>query len=157
MRESYGATWLTQIVIVFILLFAAIICYAVNYGKAFKIKNQIVEDLEYYESPKEAKEAIKSYLVDVGYRKTSTLKLNEEDNGQCQGYGLDAEASTDTHGEAYYFICKYNSSVNTSDINKVYYKVYVFWGFDLPVIGGLLNFKIVGTTKSLPSVGEDWR
>lgn len=158
MRESYGAGWLTQIVIVFILLFAAIICYAINFGKAFKIKNQIVEDLEYYETPRDAKCAISGYLQDVGYRKMSNKDElpADEDKDNCKGYNIDGNASTDMKDNAYYFICQHDSNVNNDDIRKVYYKVYVFWGFDLPIFGNLLNFKMTGTTKNLP-YSEDWK
>ena len=154
MRESVGAGWLTQIVIVFILLFAAIVCYAVNYGKAFKVKNQIVEDIEKYGSPKAASESISSYLSNIGY---NMVFDHEEDENQtvCQGY--DKNGSTQAINGANYWVCMYDMNKSgAGDVHQVYYKVYVQWGFDLPILGSLLKFNMSGTTKQLP-YSDDWK
>lgn len=160
MRESVGAGWLTQIVIVFILLFAAIVCYAVNYGKAFKVKNQIVEDIEKYGSPSAASNSINSYLSNIGYH--MVFKHEEDENQtykpECVGY------PTEAANGANYYVCLYDmdnvegtdSEGYVGDIHQVYYKVYVQWGFDLPILGNLLKFNMSGTTKQLP-YDENWK
>ena len=158
MRESVGATWLTQIVITFILLFAAIICYAVNYGKAFKVKNQILEDIESAGSPIGASNNISNYLSNVGYRKSFELGDEEKNGAECHAFGINGKEADNVKENGYYHVCKYKVSDNScnGDICKVYYKVYVAWGFDLPVLGGLLNFQMSGTTKQMDDVGENW-
>ena len=45
MKEAIGGTWLFQIVIVFILLFAGYMCLSINHSKAFSIKSEIIESL----------------------------------------------------------------------------------------------------------------
>ena len=46
MRESIGGTWLVGIVIVFIVIFTSYLALSVNYSKAFKVKNGIIEIIE---------------------------------------------------------------------------------------------------------------
>ena len=48
MRESIGATWLMGIVMVFIALFASFLAFSINYSKAFRVKDGIVDRIERY-------------------------------------------------------------------------------------------------------------
>ena len=46
MRESIGGTWLTQLIIVFMLIFVAFLALSLNYAKAFKTKNELITMIE---------------------------------------------------------------------------------------------------------------
>ena len=46
MKESYGGTWLFQIVIVFLLLFTGIMCLTINQSKSFAVKSELVNYIE---------------------------------------------------------------------------------------------------------------
>lgn len=46
MRESIGGTWLIGIVALFIVLFSAFMAYSINYTKAFRAKNGIIDLIE---------------------------------------------------------------------------------------------------------------
>ena len=46
MRESIGGTWLLGFVVLFIVLFSAYLAYSINYTKAFKTKNYIINTIE---------------------------------------------------------------------------------------------------------------
>ena len=66
MRESIGATWILQLVIIFMLIFVAFLALSVNYTKAYKIKNEVVTIIEKYEGVSSKKEGsieiINNYL-----------------------------------------------------------------------------------------------
>ena len=46
MREAIGGTWLFNLVIFFVLLFAGYMCLSINYSKAFGVKDKIINELE---------------------------------------------------------------------------------------------------------------
>ena len=46
MRESFGATWEFQIIIIFILIFVSYLTVSVSYYKVFKAKNDIISIIE---------------------------------------------------------------------------------------------------------------
>ena len=46
MREAIGGTWLTGLVITFIVLFSGFLAYSINYTKAFRVKNEIINIIE---------------------------------------------------------------------------------------------------------------
>ena len=49
MKEAIGGSWLMQIVIFFVLLFAAFLCFAINYTRAFKVKNELIKTIQRYQ------------------------------------------------------------------------------------------------------------
>ena len=57
MRDAFGGTFMIQIFIVFILVYISFTALALNYAKAFKVKNFIVDYLE--------EEEIMNLLVDI--------------------------------------------------------------------------------------------
>ena len=68
MREAIGGTWLFTIVIVFIVLFSSYLAISVNYSKAFKVKNGIVDLIEQNEGlSSETQTQISNYLDKTGY------------------------------------------------------------------------------------------
>ena len=68
MREAIGGTWIFSIVIVFIVLFTSFLALSVNYSKAFKVKNGIVNIIEKREGISDATvDEISDYLNNVGY------------------------------------------------------------------------------------------
>ena len=51
MREAIGATWITGVVLAFIALFSGYLALSINYSKAFKVKDGIVDRLEKHSGP----------------------------------------------------------------------------------------------------------
>lgn len=134
MRESIGGTWLFQIAIVFILLFAGYLALSVNYSRAFKVKNEIISIIERNEGPTtKAQSQITQYLGTVNHTVV----------GKCE---TDETAFMSTHyGRGAY--CLKKTCVDGHVISRAYYKVTVFFKFDLPVVGDLFTFRVVGETK----------
>ena len=144
MREAIGGTWLFQIVIVLILLFAGFLALAINYTKAFKVKNEIINIIErnngftvgINQIDMTTEEQITQYLSTVGYRTTGIC--NEEDGS---GYPMHFLSNK-------YYYCVRSLTTKSKEIEQqTYYKIKVFFNIDIPVINRWLSFSISGTTK----------
>ena len=146
MRESIGGTWLFQIVIVFVLLFASYICLSINHSKAFGIKNQIILELQRngeYNSQTQAN--IAKLLKASGYRTSGKCEAGYE------GYDRDAKKLTSTNSSNAVFCLK------RVELQKIYpeypvsyyYKVVVFYQLDLPVLSSVMSFKVLGDTGTI--------
>ena len=71
MKESFGATWEFQIIIIFILIFVSYLTVSVSYYKVFKAKNDIISIIErkegLTEGPNGAIGVINNYLKANNY------------------------------------------------------------------------------------------
>ena len=141
MRESIGGAWILGIVMTFIVLFASFLAISINYSKAFKVKNNVVDLIEKNEGMNEgAAKDIYSYLRSQGYilkNKCSTDYV-----------GFDMEDSVSSSEKALYCVKKNNVTTDTA-LEKSYYSVEVFFRLDLPILGEIFTFKVTGETMSI--------
>ncbi len=138
MRESIGGTWIFSIVIVFIVLFTGYLAISVNYSKAFKVKNGIIEEIEENEGHNDsAEETIEKYLTSNGYFVYGTCASDET------GYIRQNVQSNK------YKYCVKKIVNNSGTIPSSRYYVRVFFKLDLPMLGDLLTFPITGETKAV--------
>ena len=129
MREAIGGTWIFSIVIIFIVLFTGYLAVSVNYSKAFKVKNGIINIIEHNEGLNPtAQNEIKSYLGGVGYYVYSTCKTSENEKGY--------EPNNTNTGYRY---CISKREAGGGSVPKAYYKIKVFFRLDLPIIGSLFQ------------------
>ena len=152
MREAIGGAWIIGIVMGFIVIFSGYLAISVNYTKAFKVKNRIINIIEESEGfttsieaeswnintinskyKKETEDKVVLYLDSIGYRYT----LPES---ECTKMNRDA-------GEMYdnsYCIKKICASGGGA-----YYKVTSFIKFEIPIIYANFTIPITGETKVL--------
>ena len=165
MREAIGGTWLFQIVIVFVLLFAGFMCLTINQSKAFNVKDRIIQTIQSYngidlesECQDDGKGAlceISSYLIDSAYRTTGNCNSLSENDGY-RYYGFSKEGTTNQKNAAF-CIAKIDSGGIRPDndfaselpSSVAYYRVVVFYQLDLPIFHDLFNFRIKGDTKTI--------
>ena len=167
MREAIGGTWLFNLVIFFILLFAGYMCLSINYSKAFNVKDKIVNEVErnggiknFGNKNDNALHNISEYMKKVGYRT----------KGKCDkdlfedGYGCDRDGKcVDFNPNTLYAYCikeitydkAYTGSVPGEFVYLSYYQMQVFYHLDLPVIRSVFNFNIKGDTKMLYRIGNN--
>ena len=160
MREAIGGTWIFSIVIVFIVLFTSFLALSVNYSKAFKVKNGIVNIIEKREGISDATvDEISDYLNNVGYLVYSSCPdyVASQSNESAHGF----EASNTNSRKFKYCIAKTEDTngyldayltpwKNTNgNIKKTYYKVTVFFRVDLPIMGEIFTFPVTGETKPI--------
>ena len=159
MKESMSVTYIFQIVILFILLFTAIMALTINNSNAFGVKDQIVNILEAnggnYIDDGNLNEEIVNLIESTSYRTT----------GKCdEGYtGFDRTGATVVSGgDASVCIKEVNATdgvdnylsgilgtkVATGDFMPgKYYQIVVFFQLDLPVVKQVYNFPSKAETK----------
>ena len=74
MREAFGGTFTIQLILLFLAIYIAFIAVALNYAKAFRVKNQIINIIEQNEgfdfdnsAEGSAQNEIQKYLRRVSY------------------------------------------------------------------------------------------
>ena len=149
MRESIGGAWILGIVMTFIVLFASFLAISINYSKAFKVKNNVVDLIEKNEGMNDAAaEQIYNYLRSEGYILKG--KCRQPDNSNENQYvGFDGINYVGENDNALY--CVQENKPNNVDaaLDKSYYSVQVFFRLDLPIIGDVFTFNVSGETMSI--------
>lgn len=152
MRESIGGTWIFSLVIIFIVLFTGYLAVSINYSRAFKVKNGIIEIIEKNEGFNEdTRTKISEYLNGASYFVYGKCGENETGHGKANNqsnksryciktlsYGVDnGDTSTDTS----------NDPSTAIPYNRYY--IRVFFRLDLPILGDILTFPVTGETKAV--------
>ena len=150
MRDAIGQVFALQVILAFVLLINGYMAYSVNYTRAFRVKNQIVNIIEQYEGPTdEAMAKIGSYVDGMTYRVPQTLINNfrnryasNSDDGEvsCQdGWCYIAHDVKTTGGDG--------------EMNGTYYSVVTFVNIDIPVINNLIGLgdflSVSGETRTI--------
>lgn len=154
-RQSIGATWILQLVIVFMLLFVGFLALSINYTKAFKIKNEMLSIIEKYEGVSSGDSG--SIAIINNYLRYN----NYQTMGTCSdgSYGV-SDLSNNTIVPAsnrtkYYYCIK---KLNTSDVtypDRVMYKVDTFFKFNIPFLGDMFTFQVKGETIDISWPNDD--
>ena len=146
MKEAVGGGWLFGFVAVFIVLFSAYLAISINYTKAFKVKNRIInliEEKEGFKSSNKIKESgvdiedvkngnttedkIYVYLNEIGYKYNDVKCPEPFDSSDARIGG--------------YCVKRYETNAGA------YYKVVTFVSLELPLVWVKINVPITGETK----------
>lgn len=150
MRQSIGGTWLIQLMILFILLFAGYIILTVDYNKSIKVKNEVTSMIEKYEGLNEKSiNLVNNYLISMGYRTTGLCSAEE---GAYGALSLEDNTLESVEaGQKYYYCIRKYRGANTSS----YYQLNFFYHFNLPVLGDISRFNIKGTTSNFQAKDDE--
>lgn len=155
MREAIGSAFIVNLILIFIGVISALVIGSISYSKAYKVKDRIIYIIEKYDgfttcnaakNEKCAETEINKQLKSIGY------KVDSGYNSKCESiykkrYGSSYDAKKLLHGsnlgKSQYNYCVYEiqSGIGT------YYSVTSFMHFDIPLIGGFLEFPINGETS----------
>lgn len=160
MRESVGATWVFSICLAFIILFTCYLAITINYAKAFRIKSHIVTLIEEYEGyPEEESNHenivsdIKDYLFYQGYDATGScdpyIPIDEKPGEGWEILENEGIADSVTGKHSYCIYKRVSKNNNNKICDEKYYRVIVFFKFDLPILGLLTSFQASGETRLL--------
>ena len=151
MRQTIGGTWLFQLMILFILLFAAFIILTLNYSRTVRVKNELIDMFEKYEGLNSRSiELVNSYLTYNGYT-TQGVCAEEDTPGIYGSFDLSRTTLEPARaGVKYYYCVSKFSGANTTN----YYQITLFYKFNLPIIGDVTGFSIRGTTGNFQSQDE---
>ena len=141
MREASASSTIFRLILAFTVLFAGFLSVAIVYNRAYRLKNGSLAIIEKYEGiNKTSLKIINNYLQSSGY--TTKGKCESEEFG-VKNLDIEEYEKVDTNKE-YYYCLSY-----TTNNNQIFYKIKLFFKFNLPIIGDLTTFKIVGDTKSI--------
>ena len=146
MREGISSYFNYTILFVVVLLFSGFVAIAMNYTKAYRMKNGILSNLERYSgnvSDSAFLEEIKKGANNLGYKATSDMMNSVPNSYTCvtdQGW------------------CYKKSSYKKNSQGIKYYTIdiIVFINFDIPIIREVMPkrfFSMSGTTSSIPDLG----
>ena len=150
MRQTIGGTWLIQLMVLFIFLFAGYIILTIDYSRTVKVKNETLSIIEKYDGLNEASiTLLNNFLLTSGYDVTGSC-LNEK--GVYGALSLmDNQLEEAQKDQKYYYCVKKYKGVNTTK----YYQISLFYRFNLPVIGDASRFTIKGTTSNFQPHDDD--
>lgn len=189
MRESIGGAWIFQLVIIFILLFTGFLCVAINYNKAFKVKNEVIDYVEREEGLTSrtdsgvriggSLELIGAYLQQAGYSSKGYCPDNDETeivrSWANVAYFSDFTGENDPHeynwigiktlgtgstseeavpGTKYYYCIRKIDDYDKKYTYKAYYKLRLFFKFELPIFGDFTTFSVEGETTQIEYPGD---
>lgn len=171
MREAIGATWITGVVLVFIGMFSGYLALSINYSKAFKVKDGIVDRLEKHSGPnKESIDDIASMLEQLAYNSKGScdrLFNNDTDARRTSkfiGVNKTHVSKNPTNGTYNYCVLRINSNMTNGavvddkkgQLSAAYYRVIVFFTLSLPLIDNFTNFNVTGETININYPEDDY-
>lgn len=152
MRDAFGGAFMIKLLIIFIVVYIGFIAIALNYAKAFKVKNKVIEYIEENEITDISNMTAKAYTEMQQYFQTNIVEQMDykvsikcpERNAYCQDGIVIVESST-------------------LDSNKEgkYYTVTTYFGWEIPFLNILLRqndqdgetisglWKISGETRTI--------
>ena len=136
MREAIGNAFIFNIVIVFVIIVMMLLVGSLAYTKAFKVKNRIVNVIEKNDGfTLDAIEEIRRDLSSIGYRISFNSKSCKNRDDVAPIYG------GNNNGDYHYCVYEYDTQ------RGKYYHVKTFMHFDIPIIGGFIEFPVSGETR----------
>lgn len=152
MRDAFGGAFSIKLMLIFLILYVSFICVALNYARAFRVKNRIINIIEQYEGYNKdnstyVDEMINEYLNNAGYsiKYDDTRKANGESVSGCEA---------DFNG----FIGKgrgycINQIIDTST-KSTYYQVETYMKFTLPIVNVNFPIAIRGETRKIEKLSR---
>ena len=155
MRHTISGSWIFLLVILFTLIFSAYIALTINYSKSFKVKNEVLSLIERNEGFTEnGVMLINNYLSQSGYKTVGSCHIQSE----SIVYGaktIDPNATIATvfevaePGKQYYYCFTKYTNYHSYFQTRGYYKINLFFHFDIPVLGDLHTFDVEGQTSEI--------
>lgn len=169
MKESIGNAFVSGLVIMFLFLTILILTFAINYSRANKIKNKILNYVANYaeknstvdqdgnmvpidiENDSSFSQKIDEELADVGYRRNDggfDQNRCTKDNGKDEGYDSELKKVLNPNSQYHYCIYSYKTD------KGYYYGVETFMYFDIPIIGKTIEIPLYGETRVIYNLGN---
>ena len=155
MRQTIGSMWIFQLVIFFILIFAAYLALTINYSKAFRVKNEVLSIIEEGQGLTDSSiNLINDYLQTSAYNEAGRCIMSSA--GQTYGAtslsgGVQSLSLIDQSNasDKFYYCVTIVTNYHSYFTTRSYYKVKLFFRFDLPIIGQIATFDVDGQTSEI--------
>ena len=148
MRESFGGAFMIKLVLIFIVIYVSFMAVAVNYAKAFRVKNNVINILEQNEFQiGDSIDIIDEYLKNVPYDLSKIDSIPSNCNNVTFG-NTDKSKDTVLTGRG---VCI--TQLGDKGSHKIYYKVTTYIAIDFPFFGINMTLPISGETKIITHYG----
>lgn len=146
MRDAFGGTFMIKLMLIFLAIYISFVAVALNYAKAFRVKNSIIDIIEQNEgisdytdnSDRSVIGQINTYLRQVSYYVNLTdINYNSTDTLHCYENGYCIEEFTGT---------------SIDGLTNKYYKVTTYIKIDLPFFGLDFPIAITGETRKIERI-----
>lgn len=151
MNESVGSVWVIMMILIFITVMSGYMAFNVNYTKAFRVKNKVVDSINKYGDDclntwgSCYKNEIAAYAKSLGYESPNNLNCPKSDKPD------EPYASV---GNTFCYI-RHNvpkSNEGISEGSSHYFTITTRIDINIPMINNLLGVKVLtitGDTKSI--------
>lgn len=149
MKDAFGAAYYIKFALVFIAIFASMLAIALNYAKAFRIKNTIVSYIEANEGlDNNLKVKIDNYVANMRYYVNNVNPGSQTTSVYEDGYVyLDGEC--EQRGYCIYHYSTETSYGNTYEYRGDYYKVVTYIQVEFPFFNLDVKVPVTGETRLL--------
>lgn len=136
MRDAFGGAFSIKLMLIFLILYVSFICVAINYARAFRVKNEIINIIEQYEGYTPANRmvvdpVINSYLERAGYHIEYEQVKGVSRCGEFSGHGY---------------------CIHQQSSDPEYYLVETYMVFRLPIINVDFPIPIQGETRRIETL-----
>ena len=148
MRESFGGAFMLKLAIIFIVIYISFMAVTINYAKAFRVKNQVINIVEQYQftgrNDQETIDKIDDYLKGVPYNFSGDNSLEEK----CQEIAGPTKVESGDYTYTANGACIIgNGALGEFGNSSRYYKVVTFINIDFSFFNIKMNIPISGETK----------
>ena len=143
MRDAFGGAFMIKIFIVFIFVYICLTAMALNYAKAFKVKNEIITYLETNEITDVCKmniEEIKTMEDFFENELVGKRGYNVSEHGTCQKNGPKYDPNTnECIGYCYSSGIDIDIAGKAVNTEGIYYNVSTYMSWGIPFLNNLLK------------------
>lgn len=150
MKDSFGAAYYIKFALVFIAVFASMLAIALNYSKAFRIKNTIISYIESNEGlDNNLKQKIDDYVAEMKYYVDNVNPGSETTYQYKSGY-VYKDGQCEKRGYCIYHYSPAKSpNTNVYEYRGDYYKVVTYIQVEFPFFNLDVTVPVTGETKLL--------
>ena len=142
MKDAIGGVFTLQAIVIALVIIMCLMAFAVNYSKAFRLKNEIRSIIEKHEGlTKEARVEINNTVRNYQYF------LDEKYQEYCNDMGYDTYTGIDSEGGSGVRFCiKREYANNMGEINQApdyrsaYYSLETFVNIAVPIVNNVIPF-----------------
>ena len=146
MKDAFGAAYYIKVAILFIAIFASMLAVALNYAKAFRIKNTIISYIEANDGLDDSlKQKIDNYVAEMKYYVTNVNPGSETLATYEAGYVF-RDGECEERGYCIYHYSTDNSYTNTHEYRGDYYKVVTYIQIQFPFFNVDVKIPVTGET-----------
>ena len=160
MKEAIGTTWTYTLVLVFTLIFTGFLVLSLTYAKAFKVKNEMTTIIEKYEgltltskyknqTRNGSIQIINQYMENANHTSTGKCDISKTDYIYYGASSLSSNSVTpitnSNKNKSFYYCIGFSPTACT-------FTIQVFYDFNLPFLGQIHKYSIIGKTNKMSNV-----